>query len=288
MWNAKLLQSISLASTIQSALAAGVSTLAYTPAVLDLDYAHAANTSSPNEHFELLKRDGNCPSGYSSCAYIGAPAFCCKGNANCAIDSVGHAACCPAGAVCTGTINGNGFVTAGSATTSTTTTTAGGGVVVAGTTASPATLATGSASVVPNAYYPYKIIPTTYTNAGACSAAWSGCQTDLARCTAYLQGSGVATVAATIGGVTGNAGVTISAPNIGGGSTLPSPTITLPAAQASSVCSSLSIQACSNLNATACVVFGTSTAGNGAGHACGMAYTAVVGGAVGIAGGLLL
>jgi hypothetical protein len=205
---------------------------------------------------------------------MGFPGSCCKGNANCGLDNVGHVACCPVGAVCTGTVSG-AFATGGADQTTT-------ALIVGGV--SPAAAATGDYSVVANPYYPFKAIPTTYANAAGCSAAWTGCQSDVSRCTAYLQGQQV-----TDGVATGNAGVTISAPNggvtVNAATTLPQATITMAPAQASSICSSLSMAGCSGLQVTACSVFGN---GNGAGRACG-GYGAVFGGAaVGLAGQMLL
>lgn len=232
-------------------------------------------------HHEFFKRADNCPNGYGSCAYMGQPSFCCKGTSNCGTDNVGHVACCPVGAVCTGTIGGS-FATVSNNNNAGTTTTAAAQTTVVGLV--PATQATGEYSVVQNPYYPFKAIPTTYADQRGCSAAWTGCQSDMARCTAYLQGGSIAGEV-----VTGNGGVTISAPNggitvNGGAATLPQATITMAPAQASSICSSLSLAGCSGLQVTACSVFG---GGNAARRACG-GYGAVAGGAaIGLAGQML-
>jgi hypothetical protein len=269
-----------------SAATASSPTLPYIPAVLESSWTNY-DKDTPQPALELIKRDGNCAKGYSSCNYANAPGFCCKSNTICTIDIVGHAVCCPVGAMCTGTVDGTGFATGGAVNTGFGTTSLGtatvtgissgttNGIVFAGGSGSASTTglvspgAAVSANVVPNAYYPFKIIPTTYTNAAACSAAWTGCQTDMTRCTSYLGGGQV-------GG-----GVTISAPNY----VSLQATTTMPMLSASSICASLSQQACSGLAVSACVVFGTANAAATIG--CGF-YGAGMGAAVGIAGQVLL
>src|ERR1700709_2341628 len=133
MWNAKLLTTLALLGLSSSTL--------FAPYSLPLEQLEHTPDNAPDQRHELVKRDGNCPKGYGSCAYMGFPGSCCKGNANCGLDNVGHVACCPVGAVCTGTISG-AFATDGSGQT--TTATLSGGV-------SPAVAATGDYSVVINA-----------------------------------------------------------------------------------------------------------------------------------------
>ena len=57
---------------------------------------------------DILKRQDSsgCPNGFNSCENLGAPNLCCMSSAKCAADFAGHVACCPTGAVCTGTIGG--------------------------------------------------------------------------------------------------------------------------------------------------------------------------------------
>jgi hypothetical protein len=254
------------------------------------------NNATLLEELELRKRDGNCPKDYTSCGYANAPGFCCKNNAVCTIDIVGHAVCCPNGAACTGTVGGTGFATGGgsggggvvvatgAAGTSTTTTSFGlasttnpngGIVIISGGGSGLTTTNAGSAAtvaVLPNALYPFKVIPTTYINAAACSAAWSGCQTDMARCTSYL------------GGGQGNNGVTISAPNYV--SLQATTTFAMPTA--SSICSGYSMQACSGLQVSACAVYGTANGAAMGMAGCGYYGAGMGAAAVGFAGQMLL
>lgn len=227
---------------------------------------------------ELLKRQTGCATGYNACAAIGAPGLCCASNNVCSADAAGHVACCPMNAACTGTIGG-GVVATGISTTTTTTspfvfastttstgTATGGGFVMSTATATAAA----ARSTVTNPYYPFAYIPTTYANAAACSAAYTGCQTDVASCSAAL-----------VGGIHG---VTVSAPN--GGVTVAAITGTLDAAGASAVCNSLSSQACYGLQVAACASYGNGQ-GSGAGRrGCGM-YGVAAGVVVGVAGELL-
>jgi hypothetical protein len=270
--------------------------LPFSPAVLESAWPDYGNDDTPllpppELELELLrKRDGNCAKGYNSCNYANAPAFCCKSNAVCTIDAVGHAVCCPLGVMCTGTVDGSNFVTGGPVNTATGTTNFGAAATITGlgsggttngigfvggkgsastTTGLVAPGAAVTANVIANAYYPFKVIPTTYVDAAACSAAWTGCQTDMTRCTSYLGG-----------GVVGG-GVTISAPNY----VSLRATTTMPMPAASSICASLSQQACSGLMVSACAVFGTTNAAATVG--CGF-YGAGMGAAVGIAGQMLL
>lgn len=66
-----------------------------------------SNASSEPQH-DLLKRQfsNTCPADFNSCDNVGAPGLCCVDNAQCVADDAGNVACCPAGAVCTGTVNG--------------------------------------------------------------------------------------------------------------------------------------------------------------------------------------
>ncbi|KAF1996246.1 hypothetical protein P154DRAFT_498811 [Amniculicola lignicola CBS 123094] len=222
---------------------------------------------------ELVKRQG-CAVGYNACSNLGAPGLCCRSNAICSADAAGHVACCPQGAACTGTIAG---VAGPSAAMSTGTATTNPFVVVTTTTATgsqPSFVQSGGAqgtrSTVDNPYFPIAYIPTTYTNAAACSSAYSSCQTDAASCTAAL--------------ANGLPGVTITAPN--GGATITAiASLGMPSAVA--ICSSLSLQACYNLDVAACANFGNGNTGAAATRGCGGLYGLGAGVAVGIAGQLL-
>jgi len=165
---------------------------------------------------------------------------------NCALDDAGHIACCPSNAVCTGTIDGTltGTVTATSSTE--------GGFVLGGTTTSSTTDTSaipsfttgvsGGGSTVPNNYYPFIYIPTSYANSDLCTSAYSSCQTASSSCFASLAGANGVTVSGFGGGITvqGSSGTLLSS--------------------ASSICSSLSAQGCYNLQETQCSVFGSGSA----------------------------
>jgi len=197
----------------------------------------AANDYSPysdpflallDESF-LAKRQG-CQSGYSSCSNLGAANACCPSNTNCALDQAGNVACCPFNAVCTGTIDGT---ITGSVTSSTTSTSA----------SSLITGVAGGGSTVPNAFYPFVYMSTSYANADLCSSAWSSCQTASTSCFSSLAGVNGVTVSGFGGGITvqGSSGTILSS--------------------ASSICSSLSQSACYGVQETQCSVFGGASGG---------------------------
>lgn len=198
----------------------------------------------------LLKRQ-SCPSGYGSCSNLGDSSACCPNDTNCARDSAGQIACCAVGASCTGSLGSGSasstpFVLGG--TTSTTQS-------AAASITSQATLASGY-STVPNQYYPFILIPSTYANSQSCLQAYTSCQSASTACFNSLNGQN---------------GVTIS--GIGTqGLTQPGVTGTI-AVGASSICSSLSQQGCYGLQSTQCSQFGSGgatvttgfvAAGNGA------------------------
>ncbi|PSN72759.1 hypothetical protein BS50DRAFT_616305 [Corynespora cassiicola Philippines] len=251
--------------------------------------AGTQNNETYPEVLELLRGrqvDPNeCAQGYSDCGGIGAPGLCCRTNQVCSADAAGNVACCPSRAACTGTI---GNVGGGAATQQPTQTVPGGATTTSSTVPFVVATSTGEGnpfvqqssgggattrSTVPNEFYPFAFIPTTYTNAAACSSAYSTCQTDAASCTAAL--------------ASGRQGVAVSAPN--GGATITA-IPSLGPASASLVCSSLSSQACYGLQVEACARFGDA-GGSGAGgrrHCGGNAYKVGAGVAVvGIVGQML-
>jgi len=240
------------------------------PATLD-------NNTIAEEGLELVKRQTGCASGYAACSNLGASGLCCRTNQVCSADSAGHVACCPLNAACTGTIGG----VVGATTVSQTSTiafvgatTSQNGVIISTATQNSFVQQTGAASyvrsTVPNSFYPFAYIPTTYTNAAACSSAYTSCQTDAASCTADL--------------ANGRQGVTISAPN--GGATITA-IASLGSASAASICQSLSSAACSGLQVAACQAFdGSGNTGRGI-NLCGDVYMVGAGVAVGIAGQML-
>ncbi|KAF1831866.1 hypothetical protein BDW02DRAFT_571607, partial [Decorospora gaudefroyi] len=242
----------------------------FEPALEQLPSVRNATETSPadSSNLELRKRqqdDNACAQNYFACANLGAPGLCCPRTAVCSADRAGQVACCPQGIVCTGAIG------AVPIPTGTQTTTTDSFVIASTTTDGPFVQETGGAnhgSTVQNQFYPFPYIPTTYSDAAACSSAYTSCQRDAASCTAAL--------------ATGAAGVTISAPN--GGATITAiPSLGLQSAQ--SICSSLSSLGCSQLNVRACEAF--DEGGYAAQRAPCADYLMTVGVAVGIAGQLL-
>lgn len=243
------------------ALAAPDNLAAFEPAVAQIEQLATSNndTSPVDSIAELLKRDV-CANSYYQCS--NAPSVCCPRTAICSADRNNVVGCCPQGITCTGTL---GAIATGTGTATTT-----NPFVTATTTSGPfvqVTESAGAASTVSNAFYPFPYIATTYTNAAACSSAYTRCQSDAASCTNALMG--------------GAQGVTISAPN--GGATITA-VPSIGAQSASSICSSLSQQACYGLQVEACRAFDGS--GNAAPTRCG-GYIGAVGVALGVAGQLL-
>ncbi|KZF26329.1 hypothetical protein L228DRAFT_10190 [Xylona heveae TC161] len=214
---------------------------------------------------ELHQRDGSCPADYTQC---GSSSACCRSGTRCQVDYAGQIACCPNGALCTGTISTgvsattSGELSTGTAFTSATTTKS----FVPATT----TNAAGGGSTVPNPYYPYVYLPTTYYNPAACSTYYTSCQKQYSSCTASLNGVN---------------GVTVTGQ--GGGVTVQGTTVT--GAQATSICSSLSSQACYGLQVTNCKNYGTAgVGGQNAGYRhCVEMYGVGLGVAIGVAGQVL-
>ncbi|KAJ4408817.1 hypothetical protein N0V91_003073 [Didymella pomorum] len=243
------------------ALAAPDNLAAFEPALATLDQLTTSNneTTPVDNIAELLKRQNVCGSNQYQCS--NAASLCCPRTAVCSADRNNVVGCCPQGAACTGTL---GTSATGVATASTTSP-----FVSASTTSNfvQQTTAASGASTVSNAFYPFPYIATTYTNAAACSSAYTRCQSDAASCTNALIG--------------GAQGVTISAPN--GGATITA-VPSIGAQSASSICSSLSQEACYGLQVDACRAFDGS--GNAAPTRCA-GYIGAVGVALGVAGQLL-
>lgn len=193
---------------------------------------HLANALHP----PLMPRAGNCASSGTSCSSLGAPSLCCPSQSVCALDPLNNVACCPQNAACTGTIS-----PVSTPPTST---------VTATVTPTPS-----PGSAVPNAYFPFTYLPTTYANAAACSSSYSECQSEYTACTNSLGGAGANGITVVEGG-----GVTVVAP--------------VGSVSAQQICLSLSDRACYGLQlascgtapvtATAAATQGTFVAGSGA------------------------
>ena len=182
-------------------------------------------TSPNNAKLLLQARQNHCASSGTSCSGLGAPSLCCPKSSRCAIDESGQVACCPSGAACTGTIGPGAIVTPT------------GAASITGVTA------------VPNAYYPFPIIPVTYANADICSASYSQCQAQLTSCTSVLGGAGSNNYPLTVAGG-GGVGITVPAATV----------VPVGPASAAQICSSLRAQACWNLQLTNCASFSPGTA----------------------------
>ncbi|KAK3310308.1 uncharacterized protein B0T15DRAFT_32653 [Chaetomium strumarium] len=174
----------------------------------------------------IAKRQG-CLPDFFSCADQGA-AFsnvCCQNGQRCQLDANNNPACCPGGAVCTGTAPAS-FVTP-----------------------SPATAT--AVSYVSNPYFSFPYIATYFANPGYCSAAVSQCSANYAACTSQLGGPSAG----------GGYAVTIVVPGGGGTTVTAGASATVGVASATSICSSLSSAACSGLQASMCTLSGTSASG---------------------------
>ncbi|KAJ6445528.1 Conserved oligomeric Golgi complex subunit 8 [Purpureocillium lavendulum] len=113
----------------------------------------------------LFARDQQCPVDTLPCPTSLGAAFkdiCCQNGQTCALDANNAPACCPSGAVCTGT--------------------------------APASAPTGGAtapvSYVENPYFSFPYAPTTFGNSASCAAAGRACSSNYNACVTGLQGSG--------------------------------------------------------------------------------------------------
>ncbi|KGY15893.1 hypothetical protein PABG_11139 [Paracoccidioides brasiliensis Pb03] len=223
------------------------------------------DSRNAKEAVALERRQNQCPAGFNSCALLGAAGACCQSNAVCSRDDANHIACCPSGSMCTGKL------TVPSQTTSTNFMFPQPGTATTTPPLPPTPTAPGTASVVPNAPYPFTVIPTTFPNQEACVTAYSGCQAQFSSCTAALGGvHGV-----TVGGWNGQ-GITVAgyAPTAG---------------NPQSVCSSLSTAACHGLQVGYCTAFrgGVGSGGigrNGGWSGNGLLYDIAAGVVVAVAG----
>ncbi|EXJ86099.1 hypothetical protein A1O1_06468 [Capronia coronata CBS 617.96] len=221
----------------------------YTGSALPDNLSAYSNPLSALSVDALLVKRQSCASGLNSCSALGSDSVCCPSGTNCALDEAGHIACCPSNAVCTGTIAGTLTGSSTGSATGTTSTTSDSvlGGSSSSSTASPpgvtslTTGVSGGGSTVPNNFYPFIYIPTSYANADLCTSAYSSCQSASTSCFASLAGAN---------------GVTVS--GLGGGITVQGASGTL-SSSASSICSSLSAAGCYNLQQSQCSMFGTAS-----------------------------
>ncbi|KAK0754077.1 hypothetical protein B0T18DRAFT_398445 [Schizothecium vesticola] len=199
----------------------------------------------------VQKRQGSgCLENFYSCAQYGAAfnGVCCQNGQTCRLDTNNNPACCPRNAICTGV--------------------------------APANFQPPNPTIdfVPNPYYSFPYIATSFGNARACSQAIGQCSDSFQACTSQLGGQA---------GV-GNYHVTVVVPGGGGTTVTGNGGINYGPASATSICSSLSRIACRDIQPGMCTMtgaaggfyVGTAMAGNVAARptlACAVA-------AVGIAG----
>ncbi|VBB72779.1 Putative protein of unknown function [Podospora comata] len=193
----------------------------------------------------VAKRQQGCLSNFYSCANQG-PAFngvCCQNGQTCGLDANNEPACCPAGAICTGTAPAS-FVT-------------------------PVPAATTAVSYVANNFFSFPYVATYFANREHCSAAARQCDANHEACQSQLQG------------LAGGAGyaVTIAVPGGGGTTVTAAAGVTYEPARATSICSSLSSVACNGLQASMCTMEGTTANGFyfGSGNAAPRPTAAAVG-----------
>ncbi|KAI1824222.1 hypothetical protein F4861DRAFT_507187 [Xylaria intraflava] len=159
--------------------------------------------------FPSQQKDLICPADYFSCEDKG-PQFagaCCENGQVCSLDSQQSAACCPTTATCTGV--------------------------------APGIEPTTTASYVSNSYFAFPIIPTSFSNAAACTAALRDCTQNYGACLKDLTGGG------------SGYGVTIQVPGAAG-TTVTQAQTALPSATATAICSTLSLQGCHGLSDGLC------------------------------------
>lgn len=227
------------------ALSTLAAVLAHTTAARE-GYSLFVDPFSNRPRNPLLVERQTCPLGYNLCSSINVDNACCPSDTNCTYDDAGHVACCPFNTVCTGTIAGT--ITGSTTPTLTDSTSSSAFVITSTITATPTTSfqsitsiasvpttgVAGGGSTVPNQYFPFVYIPTSYANAGLCSTYWTSCQAESTSCLVSLAGANGVTVGGFGQGITvqGSTGTVLSA--------------------ASSICSSLSMQACYGLQLQRC------------------------------------
>ncbi|KAI9820479.1 MAG: hypothetical protein M1826_000916 [Phylliscum demangeonii] len=240
----------------------------------------------------LAKRQQNnaCRTDYVACAAVNAAAVCCAAGTDCQLDQAGHVACCPRGAMCTGTISvGSVTVTAtataaasgasSSAAPPSGTTTGGSTVVVIvssgpSSPSSTAAAASSSSSTTANGF----IVPASTTTAGVVLSTpganpnnannsnfigfaplatpfpdQQACSAGYSSCQAQYQRC------TAVLGVSANPVTVVPGPGSVAGQGI---TVT-PAPSAVTVCQSLSSQACRDLQLSNCISLPTKT-GNAA------------------------
>ncbi|PHH84497.1 hypothetical protein CDD83_1855 [Cordyceps sp. RAO-2017] len=112
----------------------------------------------------LLARE-QCPANTFQCPSSLGVAFkdvCCLNGQRCALDANNSPACCPSGAICTGTAP---IVTPGGSPTA-------------------------AVSYVPNQYFPFPFAAASFGNSASCASAVAACSSNYGACVTKLQGNG--------------------------------------------------------------------------------------------------
>ncbi|KAF5019260.1 hypothetical protein F66182_8752 [Fusarium sp. NRRL 66182] len=162
----------------------------------------------------IFKRQDSCPDNTFRCSEELGERFsdiCCQNGQTCALDADDEPACCPSGAVCTGT--------------------------------APATATgepTASPSYVPNSYFVFPYAATSFEDAGACTSAVSACDSNYDQCINFLGEGGQYAVTIV---VPGGGGTTVE----GGGQALGQSSATAVCSSLSSrACGNVTSEDCSD------------------------------------------
>ncbi|KAF9775232.1 hypothetical protein IL306_006680 [Fusarium sp. DS 682] len=162
----------------------------------------------------IFRRDDSCPANTFRCSEELGERFrdiCCQNGQTCAVDADDEPACCPSGAVCTGT-------------------------APASATGEP----TAEASYVPNSYFAFPYAATTFSNEAACTSAVDACEENYDQCVNFLGDGGQYGVTIV---VPGGGGTTVQ----GGGQALGSSSATAVCSSLSSrACRNVSSDDCSD------------------------------------------
>ncbi|KAI1065351.1 hypothetical protein LB507_000640 [Fusarium sp. FIESC RH6] len=162
----------------------------------------------------IFKRDDSCPANTFRCSEELGERFrdiCCQNGQTCAVDADDEPACCPSGAVCTGTAP-----------------------------ASATGAATASPSYVPNSYFAFPYAAATFESEAACTSAVDACEKNYDQCVNYLGDGGQYGVTIV---VPGGGGTTVE----GGGQALGSSSATAVCSSLSSrACGNVSNDDCSD------------------------------------------
>lgn len=180
--------------------------------------ATATATYAPAATHVLLGRADTCPSNTFECSEELGEQFdgiCCQDGQSCALDANNSPACCPSGAVCTGT-------------------------APASATGDP----TAQASWVSNQYFSFPYAPTSYEDSDECRSAVTDCSENYDACVTYLESGG--SYGVTIA-VPGGGGTTVG----GGGTITGSSATAICSSLSSQACSKLEATSCSKWGSAA-------------------------------------